>query len=413
MTDSLPSEIEVTELADGVRYRLPRRKLGTLALAGVLPLIFGLVFMGIPLTIIVLLVSGIMPIGDFSGAIFFGLFIVPFLLVGAGACYLGLMLLFGRAEIELSDGRLTASERMGPFCWSSSRRAEELQRLVLLGIYENEPRNPASSIALRADSGGGRSMQLANAYPLDWLTALATDLSRRWAVLLGKEKVLYVVEEIKRRVPGSDPDIVVGYTPVVGEPSKERPVASDVVIEEDAGGVTLTVPPPGMRRGYLTVLIIGLVLSSGVVTVAALIFTTAGKVDWGGMLCGLPVALLFEMIGIVMVVASIDASRRRAILAVAGGKLLVLTVGPFGTKRLEWSAAELATVRVGPSGTVINGVPVPELQVYPKQGSKKGFLNGRDEPELEWIAGKLRQALGLASTEASGASNGPGCSGLT
>jgi hypothetical protein len=33
------------------------------------------------------------------------------------------------------------------------------------------------------------------------------------------------------------------------------------------------------------------------------------------------------------------------------------------------------------------------LQIHPRLGKKAGFLAGRDEAELRWLATRLRQAL--------------------
>lgn len=41
----------------------------------------------------------------------------------------------------------------------------------------------------------------------------------------------------------------------------------------------------------------------------------------------------------------------------------------------------------------VNERPVIELQIHPVVGKKAGFLAGRDEAELRWIAAHLRRAL--------------------
>ncbi|MCX7826807.1 MAG: hypothetical protein N2689_14800, partial [Verrucomicrobiae bacterium] len=47
----------------------------------------------------------------------------------------------------------------------------------------------------------------------------------------------------------------------------------------------------------------------------------------------------------------------------------------------------------GPSGMEINRVPVLELQIQRKDGRKTGFLAGRSDAELQWLAAVLRYAL--------------------
>ena len=45
---------------------------------------------------------------------------------------------------------------------------------------------------------------------------------------------------------------------------------------------------------------------------------------------------IFVLAGVGMVLGAINMGRRRAVLAVVGGRLLVLQTGPFGSKRREW-----------------------------------------------------------------------------
>ena len=104
---------------------------------------------------------------------------------------------------------------------------------------------------------------------------------------------------------------------------------------------------------------------------------------------------LFWLIGIAMALGAWHMGRRRVVLAVAAGRLLTLSVGPLGTRRREWAAADIADVTVGPSGVAINDRPVPELQVLGRDGTKQGYLFGRDPDELRWAATVLRRALGI------------------
>jgi hypothetical protein len=43
----------------------------------------------------------------------------------------------------------------------------------------------------------------------------------------------------------------------------------------------------------------------------------------------------------------------------------------------------------------VNNRPVIELQIHPAVGKKAGFLAGRDEAELRWMAAQLRRALNV------------------
>jgi hypothetical protein len=410
--DALPPEIEVTETGDGVRYRLPRRDLGSVRILALLPLGCGTLLTLLPAAGLLFALAELLGNNalDGWGAVVLLSIAVPVLLVGVGLCWWGLNIAFGDVVIEIRAGRLGSVARVGFLRWGADRSLENLRRLVLVGIYKKtdgstEP--PAGWATLRADCAKGGALALATGYPLTFLTSLAGDLARRCRAAGSEE--LPVVTEVRQRRPGSDPDIVLGYVPTgasadPGAPPEswltvertDQPRGSRIGVEQDAASVTLTVPPTGLRGGHMALFVIGLVMASGLATTGVLVVVFGmGQIDWGGLLCGFPMALLFEGIGLFLVMSAIDGSRRRAMVAVAGGRLLILTQGPFGTRRKEWSAAELADVRPGPSGTVINGVPVLELQVHPREGEKYGLLAARDVDELEWMATLLRRSLGL------------------
>jgi len=107
--------------------------------------------------------------------------------------------------------------------------------------------------------------------------------------------------------------------------------------------------------------------------------------------------LLFWAVGIGMLLGALNMGRRSAMFAVAGGNLLVMQKGIFGTKRREWSAQEISSIVTGPSGMKVNDRDVPQLQIH-ASGEKLGLLTGRDERELEWLACELRNAWRAASS---------------
>ena len=84
-------------------------------------------------------------------------------------------------------------------------------------------------------------------------------------------------------------------------------------------------------------------------------------------------------------------------MRVNGTGLHVAQAGLFGAKRWDWPREEIADIRAGPSGMEVNNRPVLELQVHPRSGKKAGFLAGRDEAELRWMATRLRRALRVSA----------------
>jgi len=67
----------------------------------------------------------------------------------------------------------------------------------------------------------------------------------------------------------------------------------------------------------------------------------------------------------------------------------------FKSNTRRWSCAEITNIKAGESGMRINDKPVLELQVL-SSDAKKGFLGGREEQELRWLATELRRVLRLS-----------------
>src|SRR5262245_21172922 len=133
MSEALASEIEVSELPGGVSYRFPRRQLGSFRWLGVFLVLFGLFFTGFAIAWKRLMI-GIFWGGGNDAFDWFGvllaLFGIPFVLAGLAITGLGLLILFGRSEIELQDGRLRGIERLGLLRASWKRPVEQIRQLV-------------------------------------------------------------------------------------------------------------------------------------------------------------------------------------------------------------------------------------------------------------------------------------------
>jgi hypothetical protein len=174
------------------------------------------------------------------------------------------------------------------------------------------------------------------------------------------------------------------------------PPGTTISIERFADGLTIQVPPGGLLGGTKGLFVFAL-LWDGAMT----LFTAAML---AGFLHGeakrddsiwLPVLFLglFWLVGVVMLLSSIQMGRRRAAIAVTAGSLMVIQSGPLGTKQRDWTPGDVSAVRAGPSGMEVNSRPVLELQVVDAKGVKFGLLAGRSDDELRWLAQELRIAL--------------------
>lgn len=168
----------------------------------------------------------------------------------------------------------------------------------------------------------------------------------------------------------------------------EQPETSDVLVEKQGDGVTLTLPPAGIVRATKGMIWIGIIFTmvGGGILVIPFFDTKA--------VCFLvPFGLCFGSIGLALVLGAVNMGRRQAVLAVVGDQLLVMQTGIFGTRRRDWQRADLQDIAPGPSGMAVNNQPILELQFKPKNGKPFGMLAGRDHAELGWLATVLRKAL--------------------
>jgi hypothetical protein len=178
------------------------------------------------------------------------------------------------------------------------------------------------------------------------------------------------------------------------------PADSSVTIERFPDGVTIQIPPAGFWRGNMlfpVALIWNGCMAAFSLCLLGAIVNPAKNNDPAAFWV-LPLILsVFWLVGIGLLLASINMGRRKAALAVTGGSLMVLQTGLFGSKQREWPPGDVEAVRTGPSGMTVNEKPVNELQIFDGGAAKFSLLAGRTDAELECIAAELRGALKVPS----------------
>jgi hypothetical protein len=406
--DELPPEIEVEQFsADGIRYTFPRRQFTGLRALAVTAIIFGLGMFAFMVFWECGFAGGLQqmfgPVGLLSGV-----FAIPGFLVALSVIGVGLALLCGHTEIEVVDGMIRSIERAGRFRWTRSRPAGDIRRLVVSsGKSETEPspvraggKGP-DTFVLKAELAGGKNFWVSLGYPREWLLALARQLAVDCPMARDEVGAPAAAIEVVD-APASDPGEV---------DRREQPNGSKIIYEPLPSGLTLNVPASGIWRGSGGLFVFGLFWCGFIaVFTGALVHATLGakNVRNNAGVFG-PVAFIagiaaFWAIGAGLLLAGVNMGRRRAGLAVADGKLMILQTNLFGSKTKEWRLEDLASVRIGPSGTTIgdSDIPILELQVVPREGKPFGLLAGREVAEIEWMATLLRD---LVRAAAAGAAN--------
>jgi hypothetical protein len=390
----LPREILVEKTRDGIRFRLPPRRAGKIQLIGLVPLAFGLTFMSVPFFWFAPFLKGVFTNPNWFHAcalMFMGVWFLGTL----RPVTFGLLILCGRCTVELTRDWLRAVDSAGPFRKARRARREDIERFSV--DVANERNLPSFLAVLRslggleAHVGTAKAMPVAIGYPKEWLTALGDELTRHIneSNVIESHAPLPATEEVVKRL-SSDQD-----TSVASEEVAVQPRTSQVRLEETADSVTLAIPPAGLR-GSKGMFSFGIVWC-GFIAVFTGVFLFTGKKDLGIIAPVLLFLSLFWTVGLAFLIAAINMARRRALFVATPNELRIAQENLFGKKAWSWARADLASVVVGKSGVEVNSRPLLELQVYFQNGNKSGFLGGRDEAELQWVAGALRRKLNLAA----------------
>ncbi len=392
----LPTEITRTVLfGDDIRYRLPRRDLGRARLFGLIFILFGAVFATAP------------TIGMWSGfirsvlknqvdwfSLIFALFSLPFLLAGLGIVGIGSFILWGRTEVIVRGETLVTRERGGLFRWTRKIPIEIIMKLQIAGGRSSD--GLASMAALVADVGEKQPRWIAAGYTTELLEPLAENLARylrEYRVLESIQVEQVEPQPTESKASGVDSESVTQLAEPVLQPTGSRAVLERF----EGGGITLNVPAAGIIRGSKGLFFFSIFWTLFTGGICCVFFFASGKAgDWKMLLLVVPFSLVFVGVGVGMMVAAINMGTRRVAVAVFDGSLMLMRKGVFGTKKAEWTAEEIESVGVGPSGMEVNDVPVLEFQVVVR-GSKHGMLAGHPTDELEWIADEVRRALDRTS----------------
>ncbi len=323
-----------------------------------------------------------------------------------------------RCEVEIRGQRLYSIEILGWFQWQRKFDIRMIQRLELQRAKEpGEKKKPGPSAfpwfdnlyainAVAKDS----SFIVAPGYEKKLIETLAEDLSREMAKEVSLAASAKAFENEPTHAAGSNiisdrdqPSMM----PVVDkttmddlEDAKQLEKPADSKIEKVVAGhsTAFQVPPQGFRKGTYGLFgfsVFWLVFVGFFVLVA--LFAGKGPAK-GDAWIVFSMLGLFALVGIVMLLASINMARRSVMIGIADDQLFIERKTIFGTKWIELPLAEIMDIRVGPSGTEVNDVPIMELQILTYRGKKHGLLSQLSEEEKCWLASELSSALSLGGT---------------
>jgi hypothetical protein len=424
METKLPREIQVFDLwPASIRFVLPRRDLGKGKFVGWLLLLLGVVAMAAAIYLgLAIAGQAAWVLGKFLRGVAF--FLSLGTVGGLIPLWWGLAALFGHREIEIRGDSIRTFERVGPL-WRSKRwnlaKVFKFECVDPSGDQDgNTPGYLERFYALLVRLSGGGQGMLAWGYSPELLRPRGNRALQR----LGQEATIYATDAVDPSVVEDedldDEDLddeelddeelddkedeawtEAGDDSNELEPALTQPAGSKIAVDKFEGGLTLQVPPAGLWKGTSGLFFFA-VIWNGFMTVFTSAVVCAGvqaeNMPDDSSLWILPLFLsIFWAVGIGLMLGALNMGRRSAMFAVAGGNLLVMQKGIFGTKRREWLVDDVIGIDTGTSGMKVNNRHVLQLQIY-SEGEKLGLLTGRDEQELEWLACELRNAWRTAKS---------------
>lgn len=318
-------------------------------------------------------------------------FPVAFLIGCALGFRFACLIAWGRCEVRVRHRAIVGTWRAGPFRITRKARTDEVTRVVvetgLLQVNDKPVRRgrwgDAANLALEVKGSSpetGRVM-LVRAYPSATIQRLADQI----ALTIGSQTA--TVLAIARVDAGESIDTS----------PRPQPGSSKATLERTAEGCSIHLPPMGYFKGSKGLGCFAILWLSFVTLFASLSISTILR-STGPNIMLLPfagVSLVFGAIGIGMVVFSVRAGRRTAVIDIIGDDLLITRRSVGSAVSQTWHRDEIDRVTVGPSGMEVNDSAVLELQVWPKVGKKAGFFAERNDDELRWLAAEIRTGLRL------------------
>jgi hypothetical protein len=173
-------------------------------------------------------------------------------------------------------------------------------------------------------------------------------------------------------------------------PLADQPIGSRALCERhEDGGVTFTLPPEGLTRALVGLILLGLPLAALLVLMLAIVVDST---EPSAALCGLPFVIPFALLW----AALLRASRRPTIISVRGGTVTLNSGAAVFWAARSWRAGDVIGVRVSLSGLSTRMRLLGDLKLQMRRGRRTVHLIlGGDKPELEWIARGIRAALHL------------------
>jgi hypothetical protein len=412
---NLPTGTKLIE--EGVaafRLVMPRRILGNYRWFGLVPLFPGLAIVGFSGNWL----ANTWPAFDkehgatLAFSLVFSLFSLPGLVGGTGLIILGLAIMsnWTRSELVFNPQVIKHIQRFA-FCrWSWKLPSGTLAAISVDRNSKPDSANDFGAINFAMEEASG--MMFAPGYSMSILTPVAEALSALIAqskVAPGFDAKVYNSDRGETWDPYPDDTEPDSDVPIDAEAPLQaesvdrvssarhapaqaapRPDTTDITVMQHPQGLAIAIPPIGLKTGPKVLLGAGALFSGIPLTIVITLAITHPP----RFIIPILFLSLFIAVGLLLFTIGLNEARKKTLLAVSPDTLAIRTIGIFKPREQIVPRADLAAIHIGPSGTSVNNVPLPELKIE-LTGDRDaiGMLTERTESEINWVAGLLQQAL--------------------
>ena len=352
----------------------------------------------------------------------FGWFFVGFSCLGIFGLRAASLLLAGcfgvlkdktRTIVSLRGSKIQVTEESFRFKWRRKVKHKRIEKLCVSDAIERRGKQVPPDVlgdhdsALGVQDEDGKDHLLALAYPrellLELAEQLATELDRANADLsddfgpLTIERGFQDESDLKtslraNRTKSQKPTVEIVDADDVELQPVAQPSDSTAELTKHDAGIKIELPPTGFKGASGFLVLFGVLWTAFTTLFLVLLMTKGFDGEfWMAALIG----VLFEAVGIGILLVGYNGAKKRTILATAGDQLMLVSESLFGKKRQQWAKSDIFEICVGPSDIEVNDKPLPELQIHDRKGTKSGFLSYRDDKELKWLVSELNSDLGL------------------
>lgn len=416
-------EFRIIERPHGVSFILPPRNLGKLRWLGLIAWVFAAIIFSMALAVLSMVAQFIgaflhYPIPWYTTCLITLLLGLLWLVYkksttsispGFGLLLIGLGMIYEcHSEIRIDGDDLLDIEHAGPFSATMVRRKRTditLFRITSAGMDSpsDKPTIGTRFFSIQAlPAPDSKQKDFAPGYSRALLLAVAEALHQRLG-LASTESVLQagaVVSSDQGPRVEAEPLQPVRAATLTPEDLADlpQPPSSKIQWVDSAGPSTLLIPPVGFTGSALSVFLFGIGMSIFSLVFMGMSLWMTGRES---MLFEIPfivVGLVFLGLGLAILLQGVQLSRQRTVLVADPTSLIITQTGPLKKSEQVIARAQMAAITSADSGTSINNQPLRQLQIRLTNRENRGFLTGRPEPELSWLASKLRQKLQVGKT---------------